>query len=110
MLIVIKYNCVKEPLKEAIERIIGKEPSFDFDGAYRFSELPAAALNQIEDWCSLEISGHGVAGWATGSSVVSAAEIMVEEAQWDANIASNPIVAKRPQNDGVQLGPRRFVF
>jgi hypothetical protein len=95
--IVIKYHNVKDPLKEAIEQIIGKEPPFDFGGAYKFNELPPEALNQIEDWCSLEISASGPAEWATGSSVVSAAEIMVEEGQWDANIEANPVPPAFPE-------------
>lgn len=87
----IKYPNVKDPLKDAVSQIVNKVPPFDFGGAYKFSDLPVGTVEVIADWCSKEICQARYAEWATGSSIISAAEQMVEEAQWNANIAPQMI-------------------
>lgn len=71
------------PLADALEAIIGQQPPAFVGAAYNSSELPDDLAEQLQDWCS----GNANPYWATGDSILETAEIMVERAIENANIA-----------------------
>jgi len=75
-----------DPLKLAIAQIVQKVPPFNFEGARSFSSLPEDVQALIEDWCSNAVvdTAHGY--WFTGSSVVDAAELLVNLAIESGNL------------------------
>jgi len=78
------YYSSENPLQEALEAITGKFPpaELDLDGIRHASELDDARSESLSDWCTQNARPH----WATGDSILEAAELIVLRAQENANI------------------------
>jgi len=73
---------MKPYLKEALEAVVGIPCPFTLPQR-SFSELNGSRLvTEIQDWCAI----HSRPGWATGLSMMEAAELIVEQAIENANI------------------------
>lgn len=72
----------KSPLTDALKAITGKIPPFPLSGVTKSSELPEAIAIQLTDWCSLNAQPE----WATGSSILEAADLIVERALENGNL------------------------
>ncbi len=77
------YPTPKDPLREALAAVVGKEPP-DFVRGYNFKDLTDKQQLELQDWCSLNARPH----WATGLSMLEAAELIVEGAVENANIGA----------------------
>ncbi len=78
-----------EPLRDALTAITGRE-SPDFVGnAYSCNDLTDQQTIELQDWCSMNARPE----WSTGIGILEAAELLVEEAIANANIA-------RPKDNG----------
>lgn len=69
---------VKHPLREALVAITGCIPELILcpDGAYDLCDIPKGHLLHLQDWCS----DHARPEWATGISILEAAEDLVIDA------------------------------
>ena len=78
------YYCSENPLEEALEVITGKRPptELELSGVRHASELDDAKSQSLSDWCTQNARPH----WATGDSILEAAELIVLRAQENANI------------------------
>ena len=74
---------IKSPFKEAIEALTGGTPKgVDLEGVYSQSELSDEDFTKLQDWCSC----NSATWWATGISMIDAAESIVADAISNANI------------------------
>lgn len=77
------YETPENPLADAIEAIVGERPPIETAFAYRWNDLSEADKHWLQDWCSERARPE----WATGLSMIEAAELIVEQACENANIA-----------------------
>jgi hypothetical protein len=70
------------PLEEALIAITGKKPPFDLRKIKRSGELEEALAIALTDWCSLNANPC----WATGTSILEAANLLVERALENGNL------------------------
>lgn len=75
------YPTPADPLREALASIIGKDPP-DFVRGHNTSGLSDKQILDLQDWCSVNARPH----WATGLSMIEAAELIVAGAIENANI------------------------
>jgi protein gp37 len=80
------YEIPKAPLATAIAGIIGKMPPFPMDDVWASGQLLDEVAILLADWCSLEVGKTDRLYWATGTSVVEAAELMLRAALEDVNL------------------------
>jgi len=80
----MSYYSSQSPLQEALVAITGKLPpaELDLDGIRHASELDDTKSQFLSDWCTQNARPH----WATGDSILEAAELIVLRAQENANI------------------------
>ncbi len=77
------YPDVVNPLADALEALLGIRPELTTSGAYSFNDLNNEDQEWIQDFCSFHCKPH----WATGCSMLEAAELIVQQAVENANIA-----------------------
>jgi hypothetical protein len=80
------------PFQNAIEAILGSLPLMTGTDNYPLAqsledilvskELPDQAISRLQDYCSLRANP----AWATGESIIDAADLMVERAVENGNI------------------------
>lgn len=78
-------DVIQSPFAEAIESIIGVPPPFDLSGVFYSHEIDDENFIKLQDWCSL----HARPAWATGISMVDAADHIVKEAVANSNIVNH---------------------
>lgn len=76
------YNPPESPLKDAITAILGKAPPFDLTGIIFENNIEEDVAIELYEWCSSNANPC----WATGDSIVEAAELIVKRAIENANI------------------------
>jgi len=76
------YDTPENPLADAIEAIVGERPPLETAFAWKWDDLSEADKHWLQDWCSERARPH----WATGLSMIEAAELIVEQACENANI------------------------
>lgn len=76
------YRRPENPLAEAIEAIVGERPPLETTFAWKWDDLSECDKRWLQDWCSERARPH----WATGLSMIEAAELIVEQACENANI------------------------
>jgi len=77
------YDTPENPLADAIEAVVGERPPLETSFAYSWNDLSEADKHWLQDWCSERARPE----WATGLSMIEAAELIVEQACENANIA-----------------------
>jgi len=77
------YDTPKNPLTDALRVIVGVEPPKYTHGAYSANDLEEENIVDLQDWCSLNARPE----WSTGIGILEAAELIIEEAVSNANIA-----------------------
>jgi len=77
------YEKPENPLADAIAAIVGETPPLETVGAYCFNDLSESDQEWLQHWCSERANPY----WATGLSMIEAAELIVEQACQNANIA-----------------------
>lgn len=82
------YRRPANPLAEAIEVVVGERPPLETVGAYRFNDLSQSDQSWIQDWCGNLARPE----WATGLSMIEAAELIVEQAVENTNIPAKDAV------------------
>ncbi len=75
------YPTPKHPLREALLAVTGKEPPAYVKG-HNILNLTDHQVMALQDWCSLNARPE----WATGLSILEAAEMIVQGAIDNANI------------------------
>lgn len=70
------------PFSDAIEALVGEKPPLETQCAFDFNDLCESDKEWIQDWCSERASPH----WATGLSMIEAAELIVAQAVENCNI------------------------
>ena|ERR1700748_2929637 len=75
------YQTSKHPLREALKVLCKKEPP-EYVKGYDIKNLTGFQVMELQDWCS--INAHPE--WATGLSMLEAAEMIVQSAIDNANI------------------------
>lgn len=79
------YDTPVAPMAEAISVIAGTPPPFWLEGVYKFNDITDEHVQEaLQSWCS----EHARPVWATGLSMIEAAELIVEMAIENANIDS----------------------
>ena len=73
----MSYEIPKAPLTDAISAIVGKPCPFHLLGVWRLQDLESPIATQLQDWCSNNIHGHPLIGYATGYGVIEAAELLL---------------------------------
>lgn len=86
------YYSSSNPLAEAIAPLVDQEPPPYLAGLYFTRQLSERQNIEFADWCSL----HTVVIWATGESLLDAADLMVERAIENGNI---PALKEKTQAD-----------
>jgi len=74
---------VANPLAVALQVITGEEPPTYTHGVFSSQELSDENVSDLQDWCSF----HARPFWSTGIGVLEAAELIVQEAVDNGNIA-----------------------
>lgn len=82
------YYHSDNPLKEAIAALTDSEPPSFLDGIHYTRQLNDLQLVAIQDWCCMNTR----IPWATGESVLDAADLIVDRAVENCNI--HPLSAK----------------
>lgn len=78
-----RYGRVLSPLKDAISALTGRRVDLNLQGVYDWSDIDSDDLREeLQDWCSLHAKPH----WATGLSMIEAAELIVSSAVENGNI------------------------
>lgn len=77
------YPTPKHPLREALAAVVGKEPP-DYVQGFDLKALTDQQQMDLQDWCSLNAKPF----WATGLSMIEAAELIVAGAIENNNIES----------------------
>lgn len=85
----MNYPIPKAPLAEAIAEIVGKMPPFEMDGIWWLDDLPNKIADDLGEWCCYNIESQQYIGWATGSGVIDAAELLLKTAIDNANLRPN---------------------
>jgi hypothetical protein len=79
------YPTPRSPFRSTLESITGKLPPMDLSGVYCFNDIEnPETQDAIQDWASVNANPH----WATGLSMIEAAELIVEQAVENRNILS----------------------
>lgn len=73
---------ISNPFAEALESVIGIRPPFDLDHVFSSSDICDDVFIKLQDWCAL----HARPSWATGISMIEAADIIVDGAICNSNI------------------------
>lgn len=69
---------ITSPFKEALQAIIpGKNFSVDLNGISHSSQLSDEQFEELQNWCSY----HANPSWATGLSMIDAADLIVKSAE-----------------------------
>jgi hypothetical protein len=89
-----RFSTSPHPIREALKGLVRKEPP-DFVKGYDLKQLTDQQMLALQDWCSLNVRPQ----WATGLSVIEAAELMVAGAVENGNILSAEEAAKNPPPD-----------
>lgn len=76
------------PLSEALEVLVGDPPPDFLEGVFSCEDLSDDEILQISDWCSLWARPE----WATGTGVLEAAELMVQDAVDNDNISRKRVI------------------
>ena len=71
------------PLADALEAIIGKPAPDYISNSYNSADLTRTQQEKLEHWASYNARPF----WATGGSIVDSANLMVERALENANLA-----------------------
>ena len=71
-----------KPLHDTLGAMLGRIPPFPMYGVYQSSELPDDRFRELQDWAS----EHAVPYWATGLSMIHAADMIVASAVKNTNI------------------------
>ncbi len=69
------------PIREVLVALCRAEPP-KFVQGYNFDGLTEKQMEELQDWCSVNAKPE----WATGLSMIEAAEMIVSEAVGNANI------------------------
>lgn len=85
------YRTPEHPFREALAAVVGKEPP-EYVRGFGFSEMTEKQKDELQSWCSLNARPH----WATGLSMIEAAETIVEGAIENANIGESLPEAREP--------------
>lgn len=80
------WHTPRAPLAEAIAGIVGKVPPFHLDGIWQSKDIPDPIAAQLQDWCCNEVDKTRHLHWATGGSVIEAAELLLDRAIENANL------------------------
>lgn len=75
------YETPKDPFREALAAVVGKEPP-EYVRGFGLREMTGKQVSDLQDWCSVNARPE----WATGLSMIEAAELIVEGAVENANI------------------------
>lgn len=75
------YTTPEHPLREALKAVVGKEPPGYVRG-HTIQGLTDRQVMELQDWCSINARPE----WATGLSMLEAAEMIVQGAVDNANI------------------------
>lgn len=75
------YSTPEHPFREALQFVVGKEPPAYVKG-FGIEGLTDSQLTELQDWCSLNARPE----WATGLSMIEAAELIVKGAIENGNI------------------------
>ena len=76
---------IESPFKKVIEALTGGVPvGVNLDGVHSQSELSEDDFEKLQNWCSCSPTVF----WATGISIIDAAEIIVSDAISNANITT----------------------
>jgi hypothetical protein len=79
----------QHPIREVLKALVGKSPP-DFVKGHDLKGLTDQQMLALQDWCSLNSRPK----WATGLSIIEAAELIVAGAVENGNISSAKEVAK----------------
>ena len=79
-----RFDTPASPFKEALVAITGKEPPFDLTGIYESRHISDDIIDDLQAWCADNSNPH----WATGLSMLEAADLIVDGAIENANIAT----------------------
>lgn len=86
------YPTPAAPFREALAAVVGKDPP-DYVKGHGTLGLTDQQMLELQDWCSLNARPH----WATGLSMIEAAELIVQGAIENANIgAAGETTVTRP--------------
>lgn len=101
------YPTPEHPFREALLAVVGKEPPAFVKG-FGTQGLSDPQIQELQDWCSLNARPH----WATGLSMMEAAELIVAGAIENANIARvyvpEPTPKKKPTKKAKWKRSSRF--
>ncbi len=75
------YPTPQHPFREALQAVVGKAPPAYVKG-FGLGGLTGKQVSDLQDWCSLNARPE----WATGLSMIEAAELIVEGAIENGNI------------------------
>lgn len=75
------YGQKKDAFREALAAIVGKDPP-EYVRGHGLKGMTDKQVEELQDWCSMNARPE----WATGLSMLEAAEMIVEEAVGNANI------------------------
>ena len=83
---VSKLAAPKDPIREVLKAMTGKEPP-EFVKGYRFKDLSEEQTMALQDWCATNVRPS----WLTGIGLMDAAESQVMEAVCNGNIPEEPV-------------------
>lgn len=73
------------PFLEALQALVGKRPPAFCRGVYASRELDDDQIQRLQGWCA----DNARPAWATGLSMIEAADLIVDGAVENANIEPN---------------------
>jgi hypothetical protein len=82
------YPTPESPFREALRAVTGKEPP-DYVRGFGFHHVAEERQDELHSWCAMNASPV----WATGTSMIEAAELIVAGAIENANIGPDPAEA-----------------
>lgn len=78
-------DAVESPFRDALAAVTGKEPP-DYVRGYHFYHVDEGRQDELHSWCALNARPT----WATGTSMIEAAELIVAGAVENGNIGPDP--------------------
>ncbi len=82
------YPTPESPFREALAAVVGEEPP-DYVRGFGFHNVPEDKQDELQSWCVQRARP----AWATGLSMIEAAELIVAGAVENANIGPDPAEA-----------------
>ena len=84
------YETPDSPFREALQAVTGVEPPWELAGVYCYNDIADADVQEeVHNWASMNCRPS----WATGLSMIEAAELIVEQAVENVNILKPQVEA-----------------